>query len=117
MKVVRYGDVAPTLFDDGTKARRVAGRVVVGKADGAPNFCMRVFEIGEGGHTPRHSHPWEHEMFYHSGRGELWCDGKWTPVQAGTAAFVPPGAEHQVRNVGAEPLVFVCLVPSAAPEL
>ncbi len=66
MKAVRYTDVTPTLFDG--NARRVAGRVVIGRADGAPHFAMRVFEIGEGGHTPKHSHPWEHEMFYHSGR-------------------------------------------------
>jgi quercetin dioxygenase-like cupin family protein len=116
MKAVRYTEITPTPFDDG-KARRVAGRVAIGKADGAANFCMRVFEIAEGGHTPRHSHAWEHEMFYHSGRGEVLCDGRWTPVQAGTAVFVPPGAEHQVRNTGEEPLVFVCLVPPAAPEL
>ncbi len=116
MKAVRYTELTPTLFDDG-KARRVAGRVGVGKADGATNFWLRVFEIGEGGHTPRHSHPWEHEMFYHSGRGEVLCDGKWTPVQAGSVVFVPPGAEHQVRNTGTEPLVLVCLVPPAAPEI
>jgi quercetin dioxygenase-like cupin family protein len=116
MKAIRYTEITPTLFDDG-KARRVAGRVVIGKADGASNFWLRVFEIGEGGHTPRHSHPWEHEMFYHAGRGEVLCDGKWNAVQAGTVVFVPPGVEHQVRNTGAEPLVLVCLVPAAAPEL
>lgn len=116
MKAVQYTELTPKTFDDG-KAQRVTGRVAIGKADGATNFCMRVFEIGQGGHTPRHSHPWEHEMFFHTGRGEVLCGGSWTPVQAGTAVFVPGGAEHQVRNSGAEPLVFVCLVPPAAPEL
>lgn len=116
MKAVRYTEVPPKLFDD-EKARRVAGRVLIGKADGASRFCMRIFEIGEGGHTPKHSHAWEHEMFYHSGKGEVLSDGKWVPVQAGTAVFVPPGAEHQVRNAGKEPLVFVCLVPEMAPEI
>ncbi len=116
MKAIRYTEVKPTLFDDG-KARRVEGRVVIGKADGAPSFCMRVFEIGEGGHTPRHSHAWEHEMFVHAGSGEVLCDGKWNPVAPGSAVLVPGGAEHQVRNTGPATLVLVCLVPSSAPEL
>lgn len=116
MKAIRYPDVPPRTFDGGN-ARHVTGRVVIGKDDGATHFAMRVFEIGEGGHTPRHSHAWEHEMFYHSGQGEVLCDGTTVPVQAGSVAFIPPGAEHQVRNTGAQPLVFVCLIPAGVPEL
>ncbi len=116
MKAIRYADVTPTIIDN-EKAKRVAARVVVGKADGATNFWMRVFEIGTGGNTPRHSHAWEHEMFFHAGQGEVLCDGKWTPVAAGSAVLVPGSSEHQIRNTGTEPLVLVCLVPSSAPEL
>lgn len=116
MKAIHYTDVPPTLFDDG-RARRVAARVVLGRADGANHFCMRVFELGEGGHTPRHAHPWEHEMFFHAGAGEVFCEGRWNPVRAGSVVLVPGGQEHQVRNTGAEPLVLVCLVPPSAPEL
>lgn len=117
MKAIRhYSEITPTDYK-GDKVRSVAGRVAIGKADGAANFCMRIFEVGEGGHTPRHDHPWEHEIFVHTGHGELFCDGKWNPVQAGSVVFVPPDAEHQVRNTGPQPLVFVCLVPPAAPEL
>jgi quercetin dioxygenase-like cupin family protein len=116
MKAIQYTEIAPTLLDGG-QARNVAGRVVIGKADGAPSFCMRVFEIGAGGHTPRHSHRWEHEMFFHSGQGELFCDGKAHAVRAGSVVFVPGNAEHQIQNGGTDPLVVVCLVPSGAPEL
>ena len=62
MKLINYKSVAPTNFDN-DQAKGVAGRVVAGKADGAKNFCMRIFEIAPGGHTPKHAHPWEHEMF------------------------------------------------------
>jgi quercetin dioxygenase-like cupin family protein len=116
VKATHYAQITPKLFDGG-QAKAVAGRVAIGKADGADNFCMRVFEIGAGGHTPKHSHPWEHEMFYHSGQGEVLCDGKWNAVGPGSVVFVPPGAEHQVRNTGSNALVFVCLVPPAAPEI
>ncbi len=116
MKVVEYASIAPTHFESAV-AKGIAGRVVIGKEAGAQNFCMRVFEIAPGGHTPKHSHAWEHEMFYHRGQGELFCEGAWHAVQPGTAAFVPADQEHQVRNTGTETLVLVCLVPSGAPEL
>ena len=91
--------------------------MVIGKDDGANNFCMRVFEIAAGGHTPKHAHDWEHEMFFHAGAGEVYCRGRWNPVQAGSVAFIPGNEEHQVRNSGSEVLIMVCLVPAKAPEL
>lgn len=116
MKVMPYADADVTHYDN-EKAKGVAARVVIGKADGAANFCMRVFEIAPGGNTPRHAHEWEHEMFIHGGCGEVFGRGAWHAVAAGRVAFIPGNEEHQIRNTGAEPLVVVCLVPSTAPEL
>ena len=31
-------------------------QVPIGKADGAPNFSIRVFTLEPGGHTPHHQH-------------------------------------------------------------
>jgi quercetin dioxygenase-like cupin family protein len=116
MKIIHYDEVEPTIFSGGA-AQGVEARVVIGKKDGAENFCMRVFEIAAGGHTPMHSHDWEHEMFYHSGKGEVYCSGKWYPVEAGRIAFIPANEEHQIKNTGNEPLILACLVPAKAPEL
>jgi quercetin dioxygenase-like cupin family protein len=116
VKAIQYSEVAPVFFDNG-EAKRVAIRVVIGKADGAANSCMRVFEIREGGYTPRHSHSWEHQMFFHAGQGEVFCDGRWHAVKTGSAVLVPGNLEHQIRNSGTEALVIVCLLPSSAPEL
>ncbi len=116
MKIIPYTDVKATHFDN-DKAKGVAGRVVIGKNDGANNFCMRVFEISAGGNTPKHSHDWEHEMFIHSGNGEIYCQGKSTPIKAGSIAFIPSNEEHQIRNSGKELLIVACLIPSKAPEL
>ena len=44
-------------------------RWLVGEADAAPNFAMRQFELEPGGHTPRHFHPYEHEIFVLEGEG------------------------------------------------
>ncbi len=116
MKITPYTDIKPTLFDGGP-AQGVAARVAIGKADGAPNFCMRVFEITPGGHTPKHAHDWEHEMFVHAGAGEVYGNGRWQPIAAGRVMFIPANEEHQMRNTGKDPLVVVCLVPAKAPEL
>ena len=116
MKVIRYTEAPVTRFDN-EKARGVGGRVAIGQADGARNFCMRVFEVDAGGHTPRHSHAWEHEIFFHAGEGEVWRDGAWVGVGPGSVAFIPGGEEHQIRNAGQGRLTFVCLIPAGVPEL
>jgi mannose-6-phosphate isomerase-like protein (cupin superfamily) len=56
-------------------------------------------------------------MFIHSGKGEIFCEGTWHPVEAGRVALIPANEEHQIRNQGNEKLVLACLVPSKAPEL
>jgi quercetin dioxygenase-like cupin family protein len=78
---------------------------------------MRVFELDEGGFTPRHEHDWEHEIFFHAGSGEVFMDGRWKPVEPGSVVFIPGNQEHQIKNSGGQPLIFVCLIPSGAPEL
>ncbi|MDD5093252.1 MAG: cupin domain-containing protein [Dehalococcoidia bacterium] len=116
MKLIQYIDVKATHLEN-DQAKGVDARVVIGKADGATNFCMRVFEISAGGYTPNHSHDWEHEMFIHSGKGEVYSDGKGNPVKPGSVIFIPANEIHQIRNTGKELLVMACLVPSKAPEL
>jgi quercetin dioxygenase-like cupin family protein len=96
-------------------ADRVAMSVMVGRADGAPTFAMRLFEVEPGGHTPRHDHNYEHEILILDGRGEVidGGDGGATrAIEAGDVIFIPANQEHQFRNVGKRPLRFVCLVPT-----
>jgi quercetin dioxygenase-like cupin family protein len=116
MKIIHYSDAEPKHFDaDAVKG--VTGRVVIGKDDGANNFCMRFFEVAEGGYSPKHSHEWEHEIVIHSGNGEVLYEGEWKPVKKGYVIFIPGNEDHQIRNAGEDPLVFACLIPSGAPEL
>lgn len=116
MKLINYTSVTPTHFNNNA-AKGVMGRVVVGKNDGAKNFCMRIFEIAPQGFTPKHAHAWEHEMFIHAGVGEIYSNGEWNPIQSGNVIFMPPNEEHQVRNTGKELLILACLIPSIAPEI
>ncbi|MBC7359036.1 MAG: cupin domain-containing protein [Desulfacinum sp.] len=116
MKIRSYKNVEPTVFDNDV-AKGVAGRVLIGKEDGAGKFCMRFFELQPDGHTPRHTHDWEHEIFIHEGQGSVLREGSWVPVQAGDAVFIPPNEDHQIKNTSKAPLRFVCLIPSGPPEL
>jgi quercetin dioxygenase-like cupin family protein len=116
MKITPYAQAQVTHFDQ-EPAKGVAARVVIGKKDGAENFCMRVFEIAPGGHTPKHTHDWEHEMFVHAGTGEVFSNGRHQPLTPGNVVFVPANEEHQFLNTGQELLVVVCLIPGKAPEL
>jgi quercetin dioxygenase-like cupin family protein len=114
--IKKYSEVKPTPFNSDV-AKGVAGRVLIGKDDGAAHFCMRMFELAKGGHTPKHAHEWEHEIFVHAGSGAVYNDGQWTDVEAGHAVYIPEKEEHQIRNTGDDPFVFICLIPTGAPEL
>ena len=116
MKVIDYAEAPSKTFDNDV-AKGVTGRVVIGKADQAENFCMRVFTLAPGGHTPRHSHEWEHEIFVHAGEGQVFKNGTWQDVKAGSVVFVPGHEEHQFQNNGDKDFTFVCLIPSGTDEL
>ena len=79
--------------------------------DGAENFAMRLFEIAPDGHTPKHSHNWEHEVYVLKGDGIVFCEGSENQLKSGYVVFVPPNVVHSFRNVGKGTLRFLCLVP------
>ncbi|MDD2389524.1 MAG: cupin domain-containing protein [Desulfobacterales bacterium] len=116
MKIIHYSEAESRSFNNET-VKGVTGRVLIGKADGALNFCMRVFELSPDGYTPGHCHEWEHEIFFHSGKGQIVCEGSTIPVSEGYTAFIAGNETHQIKNTGTKPLIFACLIPSGAPEL
>jgi len=116
MKIIDYRDVEPKELTAATM-RGVTGRVLLGKADGAVNYCMRMIEVAPGGLIPPHKHPWEHEQFVHAGQGRILRDGQWVAIGPGSTLFIPADVEHQIENTGSEPLLIICLVPPKAPEL
>lgn len=110
MKVNHYETVQQQPVDmEGASGCRV--RWLVGKPEGAPNFAMRQFEVAAGGHTPKHSHPYEHEVFVLEGQGVVLEGDQEHPLNAGAVVYVAPDEVHQFRNTGDGPLKFLCLVP------
>ena len=92
-------------------AKDVTMKLMVGRADGAPNFSMRHFTVAAGGHTPRHSHDYEHEIYVVGGQGRVEQGGEFQDVRPGDVIFVQPNATHQLVNTGDDDFKFLCLVP------
>ena len=95
---------------DGVKG--VQMRLMVGRADGAPTFSMRHFTVEPGGHSPHHSHNYEHEVMVLEGAGEAQYGEEVHPVRAGDVLFIEPNVQHQFRNTGSGEFTFMCLVPT-----
>jgi len=113
MKVNHYEQVESQAVEmDGAVGCKV--RWLVGQSDGAPTFAMRQFEVAAGGHTPKHSHPYEHEVFVLEGNGVVLEDNVEHPLKSGDVIFVKPDEVHQFRNTGERPMKFLCMVPNSA---
>ncbi len=110
MKVVHYENVASNPVEmEGAAGCCI--RCLIGPGDAAPSFSMRHFEIAPGGHTPRHTHAHEHEVFILEGTGVVMEGDAPHELRPGTVVFVPPGREHQFRNTGEATLKLLCLIP------
>jgi quercetin dioxygenase-like cupin family protein len=90
----------------------VTMRMMVGREDGAPSFSLRHFSVEPGGHTPRHSHNYEHENYILAGRGRIEYDGEFHEIGPGDVLFLEPNRTHQFVNIGDQRLEFLCLVPT-----
>ena len=95
----------------GGGAKGVTMKLLVGRDDSAPTFAMRHFEVKANGYTPKHQHPWEHEVLILSGEGELECSGVNYSLKAGDSLYIPSEELHQFRNISTMPLEFLCIVP------
>ena len=96
---------------DGVKGASMS--VMIGRGDSAPHFAMRSFAVDPGGHTPKHQHDYEHEVFVVSGTGTILLDGKLNDIKGGDTIYVPANELHQftVPESADEPFRFLCFVP------
>ncbi len=108
--VIRNLDAATPKPVDMQGVKGVKMAVMVGREHNAPNFSMRQFIVEPGGHSPRHSHDYEHEVYIVSGGGTVLLNGAERPVRTGDAVFVPADHEHQFK-AGEGGMKFLCFVP------
>jgi mannose-6-phosphate isomerase-like protein (cupin superfamily) len=73
------------------------------------NQSLAEARLPAGGVTAAHYHPRTEEIYYIlSGRGRMEIDGCARDVGPGDAIAIPPGAHHQIRNIGPDTLRFLC---------
>ncbi len=95
----------------GEGIKNVLKQIPVGPDQGWKDHVLRVFTIQPGGHTPRHSHDWEHVNYVIAGEGVLEIEGKSHRLETGRFAVVPPNIEHQYSNDSTRDFVMICIVP------
>ncbi len=76
----------------------------------ARHLAFGLAEFPGGTVAAPHTHQKEEEIIYIlSGKGAIVSADRTAPLAPGTAVFIPPGLEHQIRADGAEPLKLVTL--------
>jgi quercetin dioxygenase-like cupin family protein len=92
--------------------RGVSAKVLVGPAEGAPNFRIRYFRVEPGGCTSLDQHAHDHGVFILHGRASVLLGNEEVEVEARDVVYVPGDEIHQFRALGQEPLGFLCVIPT-----
>ena len=112
--IIKNIDQVPLQDVNMEGAKDVKVRVLFGPADNAPTFAMRVFELAGGGHTPFHTHPFEHEVVMLEGDIAVATEDGDRPLKKSDVILMPPDEKHQFKNrSNTEVARFMCLVPIA----
>lgn len=113
MKINHHTDIELKPVDmEGAANTKV--RQLIGANVEAANFAMRMFEIAPGGHTPRHQHDYEHEIYVLEGQGVVFEGDQQHALKPGDVVYVHPNDIHQFRNNGDQPMKMLCLIPNSA---
>ena len=91
-------------------------QVLLGTDDGAPNFAMRRFIMGEGGGMPRHTNEVEHEQYVLKGKARVGIGDEIFEVAADDVLYIPARTPHFYEVVEA-PFEFLCMVPNSPDRI
>ena len=91
--------------------KNVVRKILIGPEDGKTNIVMRYFVVLPGGHTPFHSHDFEHVVKIEKGQGIVVDeDNKENKVSKGQSLLIEAGKNHQFRNPFDIPFEFLCVI-------
>lgn len=105
MDIRNLADASAFAAKDGSEIRELLNE---------RNSCIRRQSLAEarlppGASTTKHHHPQTEEIYYLlAGRARMEIDGEVRDVGPGDAIAIPPGAVHQITNIGAAVLTFLC---------
>ena len=86
-------------------------RWLIGRAEKARNFALRYFEIEPGGWSALDEHAHDHGVMILRGQGEVMLGEEKFRIGFGDVLYIPPYEIHQFKNIGDEPLGFLCIIP------
>ncbi len=116
MKLTHYSNVPLEEVNvEGAHGAKI--RWLISQKDNAPNFALRLFEVEIGGHTPLHTHDFEHEVFILDGEGIFVGPQGEQPFKAWDVIYVDPNIEHQFKNTGNSVMKFLCIIPHDKPKV
>ncbi|MBN1676915.1 MAG: cupin domain-containing protein [Candidatus Thermoplasmatota archaeon] len=108
MKKVNHKDIEATS-PTGTKG--IDFKQMIAKNMEAPHFYMRLIDLFPGGHTERHTHEWEHEVFVVEGSGKVALKNREEDIVQGDAIFIEPNEIHEFVNSSNSLLRVICVIP------
>ncbi|MGE3062456.1 MAG: cupin domain-containing protein [bacterium] len=111
MVIKKVADVPKNeVTDEGTKS--VTRQILIGKDDNSNNIIMRLFTLAPGGHSPLHTHNYEHLVKVEKGRGIAVSDRGEQEIGAGDIIYVKPNEIHQFKNNSNVEFQFICVIPN-----
>lgn len=112
MKIINLESIVKTeVTMEG--ALKVKKQLPISSQDGSPTFSFRVFTIEPNGHTPYHTHAFEHLNYIIEGEGVVvMSTGEKKHIKKGDFVLILPGEKHQYKNTSdSSPFVMICAVP------
>jgi mannose-6-phosphate isomerase-like protein (cupin superfamily) len=105
VEIVNRNASEPFITKDGSEIRSILDRT----NSSAVNQSLAEATLPPGAATEAHRHPRTEEIYYIlRGAGRMTVGAKEREVGPGDGILIPPGTRHTIRNIGAEPLVFLC---------
>ena len=105
MEIVNRRDSVPFVTRDGSEIRSILDRT----NSMARNQSLAEAALPPGVRTHPHVHPHTEEIYYIlRGAGRMVLGAEEREVGPGDGILIPPGIRHTIRNVGQEPLTFLC---------
>jgi len=107
--VTSVRDVREFILDDCHPGSRfVKIKYLLHAGVGAKRMQYRLFTIGVGGYTAKEKHEHEHEVFLLRGKASVTGGDREVVCGPEDVIFIPSNEIHQIKNIGKEPLQFLC---------
>jgi len=111
MYIKKIDDVTKTSIED-NMTKGVTRQILLGIEEGSTNIIMRLFTVAPRGHSPLHTHDYEHLVKVEKGRGIVIHESEEKEIMTGDVVYVKPNEKHQFRNPFDEELQFICVIPN-----